>query len=197
MSTFVRPEDRVLYPGTVVVRPLEHDASNVDVKLGQTVYTVITEISAAKVKPVSINNEPWTAFGSIENRLFLDDFCHEKHLTIKAQAATYNGSTIKIKENATIDKEKGIKTKSEIKAWFPLFERMQSALHLRLTSTDGRIHYDHGIQKIGGQDVNIYGSFGFLRTWKSYNYKLGFALLQRGLTVDTRLKLNNENVKLV
>ena len=75
-SFFVRPEEGSLYPGTVVVRPLEHDSSNVDVKLGQTVYTVVPPITPAKVKPVSINHEPWTAFGSVENRLFLDDFCH-------------------------------------------------------------------------------------------------------------------------
>lgn len=149
-SFFVRPEEGALH-GTVVVRPLEHDSSNVDIKLGETLYTVVPTITPAKVKPVSINNEPWTAFGSVENRLFLDDFCHEKTITIKAQAATYNGATIKIKENVQIEKDKPIKTKSEIKAWFPLFARMQSALHLRLTSADARIHYDHGIEKIGNQ----------------------------------------------
>ena len=148
-SFFVRPEDSVKFPGTVVVRPLEHDSSNVEVKLGQTVFTVVPEIKVAKVKPNSINTEPWTAFGSIENRLFIDDFCHEKNLTVKAQASTYNGATIKIKEVAQIEKDKGIKTKSEIKAWFPVFARMQSALHFRLTSTDVRVHYDHGVDKIG------------------------------------------------
>lgn len=70
---------------------------------------------------------------------------------------------------------------------------MQSALHLRLTSADARIHYDHGIEKIGNQSINFYGSFGFLKTYEKYNYKVGFALLQNGLTADTRLKLNNEN----
>ena len=70
-------------------------------------------------------------------------------MTVKAQASTYNGATIKIKEVAQVDKEKGIKTKSEIKAWFPVFARMQSALHFRLTSTDFRVHYDHGVDKIG------------------------------------------------
>lgn len=73
---------------------------------------------------------------------------------------------------------------------------MQSALHLRLTSADARIHYDHGIEKIGNQSINFYGSFGFLKTYEKYNYKVGFALLQNGLTADTRLKLNNENVRL-
>lgn len=193
-SFFVKPEDRLAYPGTVVVRPLEHDASNTDVKLGQTVYTVIPDIKAAKVKPVSINNEPWTAFGSVENRVFIDDFCHKENLTVKAQASTYNGATIKVKEVASIDKEKVIKTKSEVKLWFPLFARMESALHLRLTSTDARVHYDHGLQKAGDYDLNLYGSFGFLRTFEKYNFKLGFALLNRGITADTRLKLDNDNV---
>lgn len=97
MAYFVKPEERVVYPGTVVVKPLEEDAGNTDIKLNNTSYVVVPNIVAAKIKPVSINHEPWTSFGTIENRTFIDDFCHDKELTIKAQANTYNGATIKIK----------------------------------------------------------------------------------------------------
>ena len=104
MAYFVRPEERVVYPGTVVFRPIEHDQAGTDVKLGQTVYTVIPNIVANKIKPASLTHEPWTGFGPLENRTFIDDFCHEKELTLKASASSYNGSTIKIKEAANIKK---------------------------------------------------------------------------------------------
>lgn len=123
-----------------------------------------------------MNNEPWTSFGSLENRLFVDDFCHDKELTVKAQASTFNGATIKIKEAASIDKT-AIKLKDEVKLWFPIYARPASALHFRFSNIDTRVHYDHGIDNVQGHNLNLYGSFGFTRDWEKYNGKLGLALL--------------------
>ena len=92
-----------------VVKPLEHDSGNTDIRLSPAVATITTPIIPVgivplKIKPASITHEPWTGFGPLENRTFLDDFCHEKTLTVKAQASTYNGATIKLKEAANISK---------------------------------------------------------------------------------------------
>ena len=67
---------------------------------------------------------------------------------------------------------------------------MASALQVRLTEKDTRIHYDHGIDAYKKYSYNLYGSFGFLRDWKKYNFKVGVQLLEKNATIDNRLKFN-------
>ena len=157
-------------------------------KLGQQTSSNVANMVAKKIKPVSLNNEPWTGLGSVENRVFIDDFCHEKDLIVKVQAATYNGSTIKIKQAVNYDKG-SVKVKDEVKVWFPLYARIQSTLHLRSSSESARVHYDHGIITWGNRNFNLYGSLGFLRDWSRYNVKFGVTYLQTDVNVDNRLKL--------
>jgi hypothetical protein len=92
------------------VKPLEHESGNTDIRLAPAFVPVTTPVIPAgvkplKIKPASITHEPWTGFGPLENRTFLDDFCHEKELVIKAGASTYNGATIKLKDTVTISKK--------------------------------------------------------------------------------------------
>ena len=177
-----------------IVKPLEDDAGNSDITFGNRSTVNIIPI---KIKPPSIAHEPWTSFGSLENRIFIDDFCHEKELTVKAQAATYNGATIKLKAATNIEKaDRGhnIKLKEEVKVWFPLFNRVSSALHFRATNNDSRVHYDHGLINWSGHLVNLYGSFGFSRDWNKRNMKVGVAFYEDRAVVDNRLTINNEQV---
>lgn len=68
-------------PSTQVVTPEQHDSGNIDIKLAPTYVPVtipIIPLGAVpfKIKPLSITHEPWIGFGPLENRIFLDDFCH-------------------------------------------------------------------------------------------------------------------------
>jgi len=85
----------VTVPTNQIVKPLEYDSGNTDIALNTP--TPIIGLVPIKIKPQSLVHDPWTGFGPFENRLFIDDFCHEKELTVKVQAATFNGGTIKIK----------------------------------------------------------------------------------------------------
>ena len=95
------------------------------------------------VEPPSIKTEPWTSFGSFDTRIFKDDFCHEKHLTVKGKATSLRGATWKTKEAITYDKG-ALKWKDELKLWFPILNRPEH-LHLRLTNNDVRVHVDGGV----------------------------------------------------
>ena len=69
----------ILQPAPAIyVKPLENDAGNTEIALGRTVvYPNISLIVPRNpVKPQSIAYEPWVSFGSLENRVFIDDFCH-------------------------------------------------------------------------------------------------------------------------
>lgn len=114
---------------------------------------------------------------------------------MKLEAHTYNGAIVKLKENAKLT-EPDISFQEELKVLFPLYTRIASALHFRLTNKDTRIHYDHGIDDYSGHFFNLYGSFGFSRDWKKHNYKIGAQLLEKNLTVDTRLKLDQNHVSI-
>lgn len=70
---------------------------------------------------------------------------------------------------------------------------MASVLHLRLTNSDTRIHYDHGVNVIQNHKFNFYGSFGFQRDWSKYNFKLGFQLLEKDATVDNRIRVTHDH----
>ena len=161
------------------VRPADNEPGNTDVKLAHPVYTTpgsLLHLVPLKIKPTSLTFDPWCGFGSLDDRTFIDDFCHEKELTVKIDANTYNGTTIKIKEVGQITKYPII-TKEEIKVLFPLYNRFASAIQFRVTDKDMRVHYDHGIDTYKDHSLNFYSSFGFLRDWKKYNFKLGFQLL--------------------
>ena len=73
---------------------------------------------------------------------------------------------------------------------------MASALHIRLTNSDTRVHYDHGIDVIKNHKLNFYGSFGFQRDWSKYNFKLGFQLIEKDATVDNRIRITHNHVHL-
>jgi hypothetical protein len=180
------------------IKPLEHDSGNSDIRLAPafvpvTVPVIPAGIKPLKIRPVSMIHEPWTGFGFFENRTFIEDFCHEKELVIKATASSYNGATIRLKESVTVTKKS---TKEEIKLYFPIYSRMASALYFRFTNADIRVHYDHGIDVINNHRFNLYGSFGFDRNWSKYNFKLGVQILEKNVKVDNRLKINNEKVQL-
>ena len=181
----------VTLPNGQVIRPMEHDSGNTDVRFVNPSTTL--KIVPVKIRPQSLSFEPWTGFGYLENRLFIDDFCHDKELTVKVQANTFNGATLKIKESANINKGP-FKLKEDVKLWFPLLARFNSTLHFRFTNLDTRVHYDHGIDNWSGHKVNLYGSFGFTRDWNKYNTKVGLALIEDNVIVDNRITVNSEKV---
>lgn len=62
-----------------------------------------------------------------------------------------------------------------------------------MTSENTRVLYDHGVQNWGNHNFNLYGSFGFVRDWSKYNFKLGVALIEKNVTVDNRVRLTNDH----
>lgn len=89
------------------VKPADNEPGNTDVKLSNSIYTTpgsLLHLVPLKIKPASLTFDPWCSFGPLDNRTFIDDFCHEKELTVKVDANTYNGTNIKIKEVGQVSK---------------------------------------------------------------------------------------------
>lgn len=184
MSSTARP---------VVVQPVRVVEVN-DRPKEVVVVTAPPVLLRPALKPISIATEPWTSFGSFDTRIFKDDFCHEKHFTAKVKATSIDGATFNIKETANVEKEGALKVKDELKFWFPLNYGPQY-LHLRLTNTDTRVHYDNGVTEINGEKVNLYSSFGFARDFKNFNFKVGVATVFPTSNTDNRIKFDSNKVR--
>lgn len=181
-------------PGYVTVRPIKAaEVSPNEIVIVNT-PPIPKPLFRPALKPVSINTEPWTSFGSFDTRIFKDDFCHEKHFTGKVKATSIDGATINLKETATLDDKNALKISDELKLWFPINYGPQY-LHLRIKDKDNRVHYDNGITELGGEKVNLYSSFGWARDFKNYNFKLGLATVWKEFNTDNRIRITSDRVQ--
>lgn len=82
--------------------------------------------------------------------------------------------------------------KDNIRILFPVNHYVPQTFQLRFTESDTRFHVDNGIIDFFGHNVNFYGSVGFAHDWKKWNFKVGGAIINRGIELNSRLKFSNE-----
>ena len=142
--------------------------------------------------PPSVHAEDWTSFDRFTTRIFRSDFCHNHHITFNARLPTLKGGYLKTSQR--LKWREGLRVEDQLRLWFPLSWRPNSFVYVHTLDDKVRVHYDHGYLRVNNYDVNLYGSFDFLKNWTNVNGRVGVSHTSDKVNTNFRLRLDENKV---
>jgi hypothetical protein len=110
--------------------------------------------------PHSITKDKWASLDRYSTKIFSDNFCHDYHLTLKANGITTQASSIRFRERLNWRKDT-LQAASEMRVWFPVDG--YNTVYVKLTDNLFKLHGDFGVTKLNDYKFNTYGTFSMSR----------------------------------
>lgn len=146
------------------------------------------------LQPHSITKDKWSSLERYTTRIFTHGFCHDKHLTFKANSITTNGGVLRFRDHVNWYDGR-LDSESDLRLWFPFDAR--TTLYGRLTNDVVKLHADFGVSKISDYRFNSYASFYMNRKGGDKRVAAGFKNISEHCHSDTRVDVDELKVMVV